>query len=124
MGRNVNKAFKIALLVLLVAFAVTFSFYIYLWYAYFGRLPHLSNKASGRIYADNFHGVVLYETRHEYVRLHALEYSGEALAVAVIVIGALSDPGFRRKMGWRYPESSSRATRGSPASANERNEPK
>lgn len=95
---------KVVLLVLLAGFAVTFVWYLYLWHAYYKMLPHLPDRAAGRVYADNFHGVVLYETRRQYVRLHTLEHAGEVLVLLIIVVGGLLDPNHLRKIGWRKNE--------------------
>lgn len=100
MAINLKKVRKVVLLALVSAFAVTFGCYLYLWSAYYKTLPRSPDKATGSVYADNFHGFVLYETHQQYVRLHVLDHSSEALALIIIVAGALSDPGFRNKMGW------------------------
>jgi hypothetical protein len=105
MTLNIGKVRKIILLGLAAAFAVTFVWYLYLWSAYYKTLPRFPDKATGSVYADNFHGFVRYETHQQYVRLHTLERCGEALVIVTILAGALSDPDYWQKMGWRYPGS-------------------
>jgi hypothetical protein len=64
--------------------------YFYLWNAYYDVLPSAEDRAAGRVYADNFHGRVLYENSAERFRLHALSSLGEILAVLAISAEALA----------------------------------
>lgn len=63
--------------------------YVQMWDRYFDTLPHSPSQATGRIYADNFHGVALYETREERIRLHLLDYTSEGLFFLVIAVAGL-----------------------------------
>ena len=91
-----QKLWRVARFVLLAVVVVVAVAYFYLWNVYYETLPRSPDSAVGRVYADNFHGFVLYETRQEFVRLHALEYSWEALAFVVVLGEALHEWRTRR----------------------------
>jgi hypothetical protein len=85
---NKEKIWQIVLSVLSVAAFVSVFSYAIMWHVYWDRLPRSADKVAGRVYADNFHGVIVYETREESFRLHALENASLALVVITIMAAA------------------------------------
>jgi anti-sigma-K factor RskA len=90
------RVWKGALIALSAAAVLALFSYMALWRAYFDRLPRSPDKVAGRVYADNFHGVAVYETHEERFRLHALENASEVLIALAIVAGVLDDRRVRR----------------------------
>lgn len=82
---------KFILAVLTTAFGLALLGYFYLWVVYDARLPLSPDEVAGRVYADNFRGVVRYETSQERFRLHTLRDAGAALALMTISVGLLDD---------------------------------
>jgi len=73
--------------------------YFYLWNSYYDVLPSAEDRPAGRVYADNFHGRVLYENSAERFRLHALSTLGEVFAVLAISAEALASRKSGRNSG-------------------------
>ena len=86
-----KRLWRIAGLLVLAGAVITFLSYVYTWKVYYDTLPHSPDKATGRIYADNFHGFARYETRREQARLHTLDDSSEALVFLLILGAALHE---------------------------------
>lgn len=84
-----KKVWIIVRSVLLGVVVVAALSYFHLWNVYYETLPRSPDKAIGRIYPDNFHGFVLYETRQESLRLHALQYTWLTLGLVVVLAEAL-----------------------------------
>jgi hypothetical protein len=92
---------KTVMVALIFAGISTFLWGVCLWCVYFDTLPRSPDKVAGRIYAGNFHGVILYETRQERFRLHALENASEALIVTILLLKVIEE-------NWRVRETKSR----------------
>jgi hypothetical protein len=91
MTLNNQSAWRIVLMALSLAALLSLLCYALMWNVYWDRLPRFPDKVAGRVYADNFHGVIVYETREESFRLHALENASLALIVVTIVAAAAHD---------------------------------
>jgi hypothetical protein len=90
------KLWKGVMMALSAAAVLALFSYVVVWSAYFDRLPRFPDRAAGRVYVDNFHGVAVYETCEERFRLHALEDASEALIALAILAGVLADQWARR----------------------------
>jgi len=75
---------KIGAAVTIAAAVVAFGLYFYTWNTYYDTLPSSPDKASGRVYVDNFHGFARYENRQEYNHLHTLDDLSEALVLVIL----------------------------------------
>ncbi len=75
---------RIGAAVTIAAAVIAFGLYIYTWNTYYDTLPSSLDRASGRVYVDNFHGFARYENRQEYTRLHTLNDLSEALVLVVL----------------------------------------
>jgi hypothetical protein len=82
--RMVWKIVKVAVIVVAL---LDFFWCWHVWNVYFDTLPRSPDRAAGRVYVDNFHGIPMYETREEHNRLRALDHSSEALIV-IVLLGA------------------------------------
>ena len=92
-----SSKFWITVLIALAIVAVASQLYdFYVWNVYYDTLPAAPDEPRGRVYADNFHGFVRYETRAEHLRLQILEYVSEGLAVIVILGAATYEWSARR----------------------------
>ncbi len=81
------------LLILLGLCGFLWSFQI--WLQYWDKLPRAPDRASGRIYADNFHGVVVYMSSEERFRLYTTRHSAEGIAALGFLIWGLCE--------WKWP---------------------
>ena len=73
----------------------------FLWYHYRETLPRSPQPMSGRVYSMDLRGVTVYATRAERNRLH-MTVNISFVLMALGIVGAwVTDPGYRRKMGWR-----------------------
>jgi hypothetical protein len=82
-----------AVLSILALGGVVWSFQI--WDQYWERLPRAPDRAAGRIYPENFHGVIIYENDQERFRLHAIQNSAYGSFGLAVVISVLCD--------WKWP---------------------
>jgi hypothetical protein len=96
MRRTESKIWKVVGIIAIAATVIAFASTLYIWNFYYDTLPHNPDKASGRIYVDNFHGFARYETRQEYARLHILNQLSGGL-VALVIIGAAVHDWRRRR---------------------------
>ncbi len=69
---------------LAVACVSVFVGYFCLWNVYYDTLPAAPDKKPGRVYPDNFHGRVLYQSCAERFHLSLLSYAGEGLALLLV----------------------------------------
>ena len=81
---------------LAVAALLSLLWYVHIWAVYYDTLPRSPDKVTGRVYPDNFHGIAVYETREERLRLHAVGYLSEALVFLVVSVGLLNEWRARR----------------------------
>jgi hypothetical protein len=82
---SVGKFWKLVIIPLVVAAVISQLYYVHLWNVYYDTLPHSPDEVVGRVYTDNFHGFVRYETREEHFRLHAIDYLSEGLAFIAVL---------------------------------------
>lgn len=72
----------------------------FLWYRYRYTLPRSPEPTTGRVYAMDLRGVTIYATHNEREQLHLTIDVSLGLIGIGIVAGFLTDPEYRRKMGW------------------------
>jgi hypothetical protein len=65
--------------------------YFVLWSHFYETLPRSPDVAAGRIYPENFHGFVLYETRGENALLNRVENLTLVLVFLSVAAGAFSE---------------------------------
>ncbi len=80
----------------------------FLWYQYRNSLPRSPQPASARVYPMNLRGVTVYATLRERCSLHIMGDVSLPLIGLGVVGGILTDPEYRRKMGWRNLDDPSR----------------
>jgi hypothetical protein len=68
---------------------------ISIWFEYERTLPRSSSVAAGRIYPLNVHGIVVYQTNEERLRLDRIQYA----SIAVFGSSALLAAIYRYKFG-------------------------
>lgn len=103
MALNSAKLWKIVQVAVGVVMLLNLAAYMYVWNLYFDTLPRSPDKLSGRIYADNFHGIVVYENRQEHFRLQALEDSFQAMVLIFLSGAAVQTWRAGRTKGRRQP---------------------
>src|SRR5258708_37926606 len=84
MSLDRRKLWTIARVTVSVATLIDAFWYWHIWNVYYDILPRSPDKASGRVYVDNFHGIAIYETYEERRRLQVLDYSSEALTLIIL----------------------------------------
>lgn len=99
-GQKIGRAVAITLLVLGLGGQVWNQ---KTWDDYFNSLPRSPDPKTGHIYPDNFHGIAVYETREERIRLYAVEYPSFALSVVGIILGLFVERRSRAQMKYRLP---------------------
>ena len=92
---------RVAGLVLFIGGLVCILSWTALWYHLFDTLPRAPQPSSGRVHELNMHGVGVYATRHQQQALNLLEGSSYAMLFVGAVGSLLTDPDYRRRMGWR-----------------------
>jgi hypothetical protein len=66
MAFNMDRVLKrLAVMMSIVGLAGLLFWALVLWPHYWNTLPRSPDQAKGRIYADNFHGVVVYWTQRQ-----------------------------------------------------------
>jgi hypothetical protein len=101
---SILRHLRRVVLVLSLASSASFFYYIVLWNQYKSILPHSPQPAIGRTYVLNMHGVAAYASRSERRRIEGAEDLFMFLVLCTILGGALTDPDYRRRMGWRSLE--------------------
>jgi hypothetical protein len=77
-----------------------------LWYQYAGTRPRQPDAASGRHYALNTHGTIVYLNKREDANLTWLTVSAVSLfGIAFLVNGVLVDGFSQRRMPWEKKQS-------------------
>jgi hypothetical protein len=87
-GRYGKPAQKLSSLLAVSAIAV-WLFHLYIWYQYDGTRPRQPDAMSGRFYAQNTHGHVVYLTREEDAGLTKLTILTFSLFGTAFLIGGL-----------------------------------
>ena len=85
------KLWRIAQAAIVAASLLSVAWYFYLSNSYYDRLPRAPNPAAGRVYRDNFHGFILYETHREQVRLRSSEGVMFVLVFLALAGGLVSE---------------------------------
>ena len=96
MNLSKGRLLKIATGALAAAALLSLLWYVHIWAVYYDTLPRSPDKATGRLYPDNFHGFVVYETREEHFRLEAVGYLSETLVFLVVSVGLFNEWRARR----------------------------
>jgi len=104
MTLNTERLLKITTVALAGAALLSLLWYVHIWAVYFETLPRSPDRVTARLYPDNFHGIVVYETREERFRLHAIGYLFDALVVLGFSLGLLSEWRARREGKFRRGE--------------------
>jgi hypothetical protein len=74
-----------------------------IWNRYFETLPRVPNPVTERIYPRNIHGIVVFQTHAEKVRLDMMSCVSLAVLTLGIVIGILEERHWKRTAGKNIP---------------------
>lgn len=92
----------IAILLMIPALAVLLYTGI-MWNRYLDTLPRAPDQTTGRVYARNIHGIVVFQTRDEKLRLDIAENIAWGVFMLGMLIGALEERRWRRTAGKNIP---------------------
>ena len=74
-----------------------------LLHQYYAALPRTPDAATGHIYALNYHGIAIYETRPEKLKADILIGASLVFEVAGILVGLFEEKHWRRNSGKGIP---------------------
>lgn len=86
---NSRNLWKVTRLIVAIAAVINVFWAWRVWNIYYQTLPRAADPAIGRTYSDSFHGITLYETREEHLRLELLQYSSDTLIAVSLLAAAL-----------------------------------
>lgn len=66
---------------------------------YFETLPRSPDARAGRVYGSNYHGIVIFETREERLRLKFAQDVSAGVILLGFLVGALEERRWRRLSG-------------------------
>jgi hypothetical protein len=95
MNQRLQRIWKLATSLTAIVGLVGWLWSSQIWFDYQRTLPRSPNVAAGRIYPLNVHGIVVYQTNAERLRLDKTQYA----SVAVFGLSALLAVLYRRRFG-------------------------
>jgi hypothetical protein len=99
-GKYPEAAKKVSVFLGFLALAV-WLFHLYVWYRFDGSRPSQPDRLSGRIYALNTHGHIVFLSRDENRELAGLTIAAVSLfGVAVVIDGLFGDGCASPKKSW------------------------
>ena len=67
-----------------------------IWNQYLNTLPHTPDQTTGRVYPRNIHGIVVFQTHTEQLRLELTQDIAIGVFFLGLLIGALEERNWRR----------------------------
>lgn len=74
-----------------------------IWTRYLQALPRVPDQNTGRVYPGNIHGIVVYQTRAEQMRLDLTQDISIGVFFLGLLIGALEERPWKRTGGKNLP---------------------
>jgi len=74
-----------------------------IWNDYLHNLPRTPDPTSGRVFPRNIHGIVIFQTHSEKLRLDLIDNIGWVIFMLGMLVGALEERRWRRTAGKNMP---------------------
>lgn len=98
-----NRIWRTIAVILMVP-ALSVAFYSgTIWNRYLKELPRSPNPTTGRIYPRNIHGIIVYQTHAEQLRLDLMDEISTGVFFAGLIIGAIEEKHWRKTGGKNLP---------------------